>query len=119
MWLLKAGAGQARGTAPQSRPRLPCRFGCAHDPQQSCDRRRGFDQTLGDLRLSLNLLATQLKFEFQQLQKLIRDGLFSSAAILVDRAGGSVQQLAYVLDGDAVRSEEHTSELQSRGHLVC
>src|SRR5690625_6185600 len=28
-------------------------------------------------------------------------------------------QLRCVSSGEAVRSEEHTSELQSRGHLVC
>src|SRR5690625_3415097 len=29
------------------------------------------------------------------------------------------EELPFLLDKDAVRSEEHTSELQSRGHLVC
>src|SRR5690625_5722651 len=29
------------------------------------------------------------------------------------------QRVAQLEDGTAARSEEHTSELQSRGHLVC
>src|SRR5690625_1835453 len=27
--------------------------------------------------------------------------------------------IEHLVDGDVLRSEEHTSELQSRGHLVC
>src|SRR5437870_8837621 len=48
--------------------------------------------------------------------------LFRSARAAVARRGGGFPGAA-VLRGarrtTAVRSEEHTSELQSRGHLVC
>src|SRR5690625_6768305 len=43
-------------------------------------------------------------------------------SVLVQGAGGGVSTAAVVLGraaGLEVRSEEHTSELQSRGHLVC
>src|SRR5690625_2098393 len=39
------------------------------------------------------------------------NGIITSAAIL--------SEVAETLDLDYSRSEEHTSELQSRGHLVC
>src|SRR5437870_9825468 len=38
------------------------------------------------------------------------------AVVAVDEVGGAE---VFALDRDRVRSEEHTSELQSRGHLVC
>src|SRR5439155_7691766 len=37
----------------------------------------------------------------------------------LDIALGSLGELEYALEVAAARSEEHTSELQSRGHLVC
>src|SRR5690554_7397631 len=37
----------------------------------------------------------------------------AQAAVLVD------QKLGHQKQGDSLRSEEHTSELQSRPHLVC
>src|SRR5690625_5993469 len=47
------------------------------------------------------------------------------ASVVIDREGGELGQLYRVnrvvvpLDSLPPRSEEHTSELQSRGHLVC
>src|SRR5207253_4317252 len=51
---------------------------------------------------------------------LLRDGKVERRAVSlgIDR-GTEVAVLAGVTPGDSVRSEEHTSELQSRGHLVC
>src|SRR5690625_6456048 len=53
---------------------------------------------------------------------LVHEGEFLSAQILIDgvpyhleRIPKSVLGSQYIVD----RSEEHTSELQSRGHLVC
>src|SRR5439155_9365962 len=42
--------------------------------------------------------------------------LAPGVAVVVRDRGGQVDQ---ALEVDEVRSEEHTSELQSRGHLVC
>src|SRR5690625_5777631 len=48
-------------------------------------------------------------------------GIFLVIDLLVDNLGpaaqGMVEQLGVSLT--VIRSEEHTSELQSRGHLVC
>src|SRR5690625_6470411 len=38
---------------------------------------------------------------------------------VVTASTDSVDFLHPVKSGDSIRSEEHTSELQSRGHLVC
>src|SRR5690625_5523946 len=43
-------------------------------------------------------------------------GVDSFPALVAATVQGSTETTFYVL---AVRSEEHTSELQSRGHLVC
>src|SRR5437870_8477703 len=44
-----------------------------------------------------------------------------NCACATDRASqhGPYYQLSWKEKGKTVRSEEHTSELQSRGHLVC
>src|SRR5690625_7123694 len=34
-------------------------------------------------------------------------------------SGYQMEHILFPLDGTPARSEEHTSELQSRGHLVC
>src|SRR5437870_11415264 len=43
------------------------------------------------------------------------------AAVSIDRDTGRlrVERFVAVDDAGVIRSEEHTSELQSRGHLVC
>src|SRR5207253_6650178 len=42
------------------------------------------------------------------------------ARVVVDKFGGSVlRRPEDIAEAVQVRSEEHTSELQSRGHLVC
>src|SRR5690625_6689772 len=43
----------------------------------------------------------------------------SSATRLYIVATGAVKITCLAVDGRESRSEEHTSELQSRGHLVC
>src|SRR5690625_7028403 len=40
-------------------------------------------------------------------------------ALLVIALAEPLAQLLLAVEDDAARSEEHTSELQSRGHLVC
>src|SRR5439155_17621733 len=43
----------------------------------------------------------------------------SVVLVIVLRAGISMAFFRFYFDADDDRSEEHTSELQSRGHLVC
>src|SRR6202044_4226847 len=45
--------------------------------------------------------------------------LFRSRPILAVSPNGRRAALAFTAGGDDPRSEEHTSELQSRPHLVC
>src|SRR5207253_3112845 len=47
------------------------------------------------------------------------DQLFVAELTCIDLAGGLLLSAELRLDLLNVRSEEHTSELQSRGHLVC
>src|SRR5690625_6426178 len=48
---------------------------------------------------------------------------FHSGCVAKFRVSGSfasiLPEVFQILQGDLIRSEEHTSELQSRGHLVC
>src|SRR5258708_13641122 len=45
--------------------------------------------------------------------------LFRSVQALARAGDGHIGQAAFFLQAAAVRSEEHTSELQSPDHLVC
>src|SRR5437870_11352798 len=62
---------------------------------------------LGDLQQVVNLLGELEEFE---LAALVADGGERADQLTDTRAVDIV---------DVARSEEHTSELQSRGHLVC
>src|SRR5690625_5337293 len=44
---------------------------------------------------------------------------FNSESITIEKIEKSIEDLGYPVIRSKVRSEEHTSELQSRGHLVC
>src|SRR5690554_7363564 len=52
---------------------------------------------------------------FRRAEKRLSDGL----SICIFPEGGVPDDLSLVLDQFKDRSEEHTSELQSRPHLVC
>src|SRR5690554_7001755 len=52
-----------------------------------------------------------------QLQEWLKNGGWVMAGRFNDRIVGAL--LAKEVDGQVLRSEEHTSELQSRPHLVC
>src|SRR5690625_6858458 len=50
------------------------------------------------------------------------NGVYFHGELKVKTEGGTVETIGnrlIVKDADTARSEEHTSELQSRGHLVC
>src|SRR5215510_16530079 len=49
----------------------------------------------------------------------LHDALPISAVLAEDRHPLPAQELEADASHDRLRSEEHTSELQSRGHLVC
>src|SRR5207253_9850973 len=58
----------------------------------------------------------------QTVKRIWRDGLLIIKALRVDPTFDPQQVGTYEADAimlDSFRSEEHTSELQSRGHLVC
>src|SRR5437660_2896539 len=60
--------------------------------------------------------------EHGRAQLLSRNGNpFASFSALAESISDSLPNVRAVIDGEicSVRSEEHTSELQSRGHLVC
>src|SRR5690625_5084952 len=56
-----------------------------------------------------------------RLPHLIEEAMFSKAQVdeVWSKEGDSIENLPKVRHGKIKRSEEHTSELQSRGHLVC
>src|SRR5690625_639643 len=54
-----------------------------------------------------------------RLRRLCESGVQDRTARQAGEQAFCVEQLAYTADRVAGRSEEHTSELQSRGHLVC
>src|SRR5689334_24686591 len=51
--------------------------------------------------------------------KVIRDGMGQSQRTRTEGAVDTVITNALILDHWGIRSEEHTSELQSQFHLVC
>src|SRR5690625_6556345 len=76
------------------------------------------------LSLSDRLTANSFRFDAGQ-QASVIDGRLNVSTLTGKAQGITVQQAISVdqmeLDsrGGTLRSEEHTSELQSRGHLVC
>src|SRR5690625_6255240 len=54
----------------------------------------------------------------RRIQSLSRDGVSLEGVRRIVELEAEVDQLRDTV-GELVRSEEHTSELQSRGHLVC
>src|SRR5690625_7757768 len=75
---------------------------------RSFPTRRSSDLLLAGVRHGQQVLAVELEFRMD----LIVEGVSGSA--------GAGAQRAAALDHEVRdRSEEHTSELQSRGHLVC
>src|SRR5690625_6800750 len=73
-------------------------------------------------RSSMRLITDIFEFAEQNIPKF---NTISISGYHIREAGSTaVQELAFTLANgmayvDAARSEEHTSELQSRGHLVC
>src|SRR5690625_6030425 len=54
------------------------------------------------------------------LLRINRSGYYLPGLLFMDLGTIEMQQLyKYTQDRGSLRSEEHTSELQSRGHLVC
>src|SRR5207253_5605277 len=68
------------------------------------------DQVGPPLQTNRTVLATNIKLLGRALAELQRE----ARAAVIDEARAYLAQA-----GEPVRSEEHTSELQSRGHLVC
>src|SRR2546422_4372971 len=57
------------------------------------------------------------RLDWERAQGLYKDGLIPKADF--DKANSAYQSADAAVDSSSARSEEHTSELQSRLHLVC
>src|SRR5690625_6981645 len=69
--------------------------------------------------LTLMLYNGCIKF-IKQAMKAMEEQNFEAKNTNIQKAQNIIQELMLTLDSNvAIRSEEHTSELQSRGHLVC
>src|SRR5690625_3444714 len=55
----------------------------------------------------------------REMSENIFDAFQSENHALIEAETGTGKSLAYLIPAIYERSEEHTSELQSRGHLVC
>src|SRR5690625_6113431 len=79
------------------------------------DARENIDQTIEGTMKSVTALSEMLESSQQDIETAIASG--SSMVQQLDTLAADARPRADSLL--AARSEEHTSELQSRGHLVC
>src|SRR5690625_6675835 len=72
---------------------------------------------INDFKGWVDLPNTYDKLEFKRIEQVAKKVQAHSDVLLVIGVGGSYLGSKAAID--MLRSEEHTSELQSRGHLVC
>src|SRR5699024_12234003 len=98
---------------------------CAYDNQHlhSFPTRRSSDliskSVTDDAKRKLVSLGYDKRFGARPLRRVIQDRIEDQLTDLILEEDNLEQVKAHIKDGEIVRSEEHTSELQSRFDLVC
>src|SRR5207253_7406071 len=78
---------------------------------------RELHDSVGQMLVALGMNLSTVKADLERLSKAI--SAVTDSASLVDDLNTEIRTISHLLHPPLLRSEEHTSELQSRGHLVC